>query len=66
MFDALDAAKDAPLLLHCASSNRVGTVWALYRIKNEGLNADEAEATGRAAGMKADPFVQAVRDRAAK
>jgi protein tyrosine phosphatase (PTP) superfamily phosphohydrolase (DUF442 family) len=66
MFNALDAANDGPVLLHCASSNRVGAVWALYRIDRAGLTADQAEAEGRAAGMKADNFVQAVRDRAGK
>ncbi len=66
MFNALDAAKDGPILLHCASSNRVGALWALYRIDRAGLNADQAEAEGRAAGMTADSFVKAVRDRAAK
>lgn len=66
MFNALDTAKDGPVLLHCASSNRVGAVWALYRIDRAGLTADQAEAEGRAAGMKADGFVQAVRDRAKK
>jgi uncharacterized protein (TIGR01244 family) len=64
MFDALDTAKDAPVLMHCASSNRVGTVWALYRANRAGLNADQAEAEGRAAGMRADSFVRAVRERA--
>ncbi len=66
MFDALDAAQGAPVLLHCASSNRVGAVWALYRIDRAGLTADQAEAEGRAAGMKSDAFVEVVRARAQK
>ncbi len=66
MFNALDGHKDAPLLLHCASSNRVGTLWALYRMNRDGIGADQAEAEGRAAGMKAEAFVKAVRERATK
>jgi uncharacterized protein (TIGR01244 family) len=66
MFTALDGQKDAPLLLHCASSNRVGTVWALYRMDRDKISVDQAEAEGRAAGMKAEAFVKAVREHATK
>jgi uncharacterized protein (TIGR01244 family) len=64
IFDALDRAKDAPVLLHCASANRAGAVWALYRIKRNGLDVEKAIAEGTAAGMKPDAFAEAVRAQA--
>lgn len=66
IFDALDTAKDAPVLLHCASSNRVGAVWALYRAKRAGVDLEKAIAEGTAAGMKPDAFADAVRKNAAE
>jgi len=40
-----------PILLHCASSNRVGAMWALYRF-HMGVPAEIAIEEGRAAGLK--------------
>jgi uncharacterized protein (TIGR01244 family) len=40
-----------PVLLHCASGNRVGGLLALMKA-GEGMPADEALAFGRSAGMK--------------
>ncbi len=47
----LQQHKDSSVLLHCASSNRVGALMAL-RAKQHGASNDEALAAGRAAGMK--------------
>ena len=44
--------KEQKVLLHCASSNRAGTVWALFRGKQDKLPLEEAIAEGKAAGMK--------------
>ncbi len=66
MFDAIDSARDAPVLVHCASSNRVGTIWALYRAQRIGEDPDQAIAEGRAAGMTADAFVEGVKERLGK
>lgn len=55
----LDDPQAAPVLLHCASSNRVGGVIAVI----EGLNGkslDEAEAAGRRAGLRSQAMVDAV------
>jgi uncharacterized protein (TIGR01244 family) len=55
----LDDAKAAPVLLYCASSNRVGGVIAVV----EGLRGkphDEALAEGRKAGLKSAPMIDAV------
>jgi uncharacterized protein (TIGR01244 family) len=56
----LDDPAAAPVLLHCASSNRVGGAWAVVQArKRKGL--EEAEAAGREAGLRSPTMVAAVR-----
>lgn len=60
---ALDAllaeVGDAPTLIHCASSNRVGALMSLRAAWLQGHSADEALAIGRAYGLTAmEPLVQ--------
>ena len=62
IMDALDTNADAPVLLHCASSNRVGTIWSVYTGLRAKLSTDDALSEGQAAGMKAPALVQAARD----
>jgi len=40
-----------PILVHCESSNRVGAMWALYRVKN-GVPPEIAVQEGRTVGLK--------------
>lgn len=49
-----------PVLLHCASSNRVGGVWSVLQSK-DGKSLDEALAAGRAAGLHSPQMEAAVR-----
>lgn len=49
--DTLIASYDGPVLVHCASSNRVGALLALADFENNG-DKDMALAKGKAAGMK--------------
>ncbi len=42
-----------PVLLHCASANRVGMLWAFYRLQL-GVDKDIALDEGRTIGMKAN------------
>lgn len=58
IMDALDTAKDAPVLLHCASSNRVGFAWASYRGARHGLAVDAAIEEGKQAGMHAPNLIE--------
>jgi len=46
-----------PLLIHCASANRVGTLWAMYRI-TRGVPLAEALLEGRTIGMQPAREVQ--------
>ena len=62
LFDVLDAeaAAGRRVYLHCASSNRVGASWALYRHERGGAAPSEALEAGRAAGLRSlEPQVRA-------
>lgn len=48
--EALIASYDGPVLVHCASSNRVGALLAIADYENNG-DRDTALAKGKAAGM---------------
>ena len=56
----LDDPSAAPVLLHCASSNRVGAAWAVI-LARKGRTLEEAEAAGRAAGLHSPQMEAAVR-----
>lgn len=50
-----------PILVHCASANRVGALWAAYLALHRGVPVEEALAKGRAAGLTKDVMVEATR-----
>ncbi len=56
----IDDPAAGPVLLHCATANRVGAVWAILRVR-QGKTLDEAEAEGRAVGLKSPVLVEAMR-----
>lgn len=56
----LDDPTAGPVLLHCASANRVGAVWALIRLR-QGATLEEAENDGKAVGLKSPALVEVVR-----
>jgi uncharacterized protein (TIGR01244 family) len=56
----LDDPSAAPVLLHCATANRVGAVWAVIEAQR-GKSQEEAEAEGRRVGLKSQVMVDAVR-----
>lgn len=47
----ISATGNYPILVHCASSNRVGAMWTLYR-HQMGVPAEIALEEGKAAGLK--------------
>jgi uncharacterized protein (TIGR01244 family) len=57
---AIAEANGRPVLLHCASSNRVGAVWAVMRVQ-AGDTLEAAEAEGRKAGLKSAAMVEAMK-----
>jgi uncharacterized protein (TIGR01244 family) len=46
----LDDPERSPVLLHCASSNRVAAVWAVIQVR-DGRTLEEAAAASREAGL---------------
>ena len=50
----------APVLLHCASANRVGAVWAVLQVQ-AGRPLEEAEAAGQEVGLTSAAMVEATR-----
>jgi uncharacterized protein (TIGR01244 family) len=55
----LDDPQRAPVLLHCASANRVAAVWAVIQAR-DGRTLEEAEAASRAAGLHSPSLWEAV------
>lgn len=55
----LDDPAAGPVLLHCASGNRVAAVWAVIRAR-DGRTRQEAEEDGRAAGLHSPSMWEAV------
>lgn len=62
ILETLDGAQDGPVLLHCASSNRVGSVWAVYRGLRGGVEVDAAIEAGKAAGLRSPALEKAARE----
>lgn len=56
----LEDPTSGPVLLHCASSNRVGGLWTVLEARR-GRSLGEAEAAGRAAGLHGPTMEAAVR-----
>ena len=56
----LDDPAAAPILFHCASSNRIGGVWAAILVR-KGKSLDAALAAGREAGLRSTTMEEAVR-----
>ena len=48
--DEILRGADGPILVHCASGNRVGALFAL-RARNNGADSEDALAIGKAAGL---------------
>jgi uncharacterized protein (TIGR01244 family) len=57
--DILDDPAAGPVLLHCASANRVGAIWTLIQAQ-EGRPAVEAIAEGREIGLRDGAVLDAV------
>ena len=51
-----------PLLLHCASANRVGAVWLAHRVLDHGVDFDEAHREAEAVGLKSREYLARARD----
>lgn len=50
-----------PVLLHCASANRVGAIWLAHRVLDDKLPYDQALEEARKVGLKAAPLEAAAK-----
>ena len=57
----LDEFPGKKVLVHCASSNRVGAWFATHLVRERGMSIEDALAVGSAAGMTKDSLVERVR-----
>jgi len=48
----LSDTNNQPMMLHCGSGNRVGAVWMIYRVLDEGWEYDQALKEARGIGLK--------------
>jgi uncharacterized protein (TIGR01244 family) len=63
VYSALQGAGEGKVLMHCASSNRVGLMWSLFRASQHGLGPEEAITEGKAAGMKSPALEKMAREK---
>lgn len=55
----LDRNQKSRILIHCASSNRVGGMWAAYLNRELGFAPDKAIEYGKNAGLRSDTMINA-------
>ncbi len=51
-----------PMLLHCASCNRVGAIWIAWRVLDQGASVHDAVAEAKMAGMRTPEYEAKARD----
>ncbi len=59
-------SKNRPLLVHCASANRVGAIWLAHRVLDHGLSYQEALKEARTVGLRSPVLERIVRKYIAK
>ncbi len=58
----LSNEKKRPLLVHCASANRVGAVWLAHRVLDGGKSYDEALKEAKTVGLKLPAYEERAKD----
>jgi uncharacterized protein (TIGR01244 family) len=48
----LSKSDKSPVLLHCGSANRVGAVWLVHRVVNDGISLQDARKEATAVGLR--------------
>lgn len=49
-----------PAMIHCASSNRVGAIWYVSRVLDQGVSPDAALAEAKRAGLRSEALIDRV------
>ena len=57
--ELLNDTSRRPMILHCASANRVGAVWLVHRVIDDGLDYDVALAEAKKVGLRSAEYQQA-------
>lgn len=57
----MDMNQNSRILIHCASSNRVGGMWAAYLNRELGFDPDKAIEYGKHAGLRSDSMIKAAK-----
>lgn len=47
-----------PLVVHCASANRVGAIWLTHRVLDDGISFDDALQEARQVGLKTPGYIE--------
>ncbi len=58
----LNSKSEEPVLVHCASGNRVGAVWMAHRILDDGVPYEQALEEAKTIGMKPEAFEARVKE----
>lgn len=59
LIEVLAMNQNTRILIHCASSNRVGAMWAAYLNRELGFDSDKAIEYGKNAGLRSDSMIDA-------
>lgn len=55
---ALQKSKEKPVMVHCASANRVGAVWLAHRVLDAKIPVEASLAEARAVGLRTSAYEQ--------
>jgi len=50
--------QDEPLVLHCGRANRVGAVWMVHRVLDDGVGIDKALEEAKAVGLRTPEYIE--------
>jgi uncharacterized protein (TIGR01244 family) len=53
---------DEPLVLHCGRANRVGAVWMVHRVLDDGLGIEAALEEAQAIGLRTPEYIEKAKD----
>ena len=49
--------RNQAVMLHCGSANRVGAIWLVHRVLDDGLSLEEAEREAREVGLRTEGYL---------
>ncbi len=54
--------KKQPLMLHCGSANRVGAIWLVHRVLDDGIDVDVAVVEAKQVGLRVPSYLEKAKD----